>query len=308
MAFVRADCVCGVDARRTFAFNGPVQFKDYYATLGVAKTATQDDIRKAFRKLARQHHPDVAKDKKSAEAKFKEINEANEVLGDVEKRKRYDELGADWNQPGRQQSARQGGGFDFSGGEGASDFFEMFFGGRGKKRGNAARRGEDAEFDLPVTIEEALHGGKKAFGIDRGGRVETITVAVPKNVRAGQKIRLTGQGGEGIGGGERGDLYLNVKLTPHADYRVDGSDLIRPVPVSVAVAVLGGEVEVVTLDGSVKLKIPAGTQPGQKFRLKGRGLPITTDARGDFFAEAKVLLPTSLNAEQRELWEKLKTV
>ena len=292
-----------------------MQFKDYYATLGVAKTATQDDIRKAFRKLARQHHPDVAKDKKSAEAKFKEINEANEVLGDPGKRKRYDELGADWNQPGRQgpppgwqHGGGNGGGFDFGGGEGASDFFEMFFGGRGKKRRNAARRGEDVEFDLPVTIEEALHGGKKAFGIDRGGRVETITVSVPKNVRAGQKIRLSGQGGEGVGGGERGDLYLNVKLTPHADYRVDGSDLIRAVPVPVALAVLGGEVEVVTLDGSVKLKIPAGTQPGQKFRLKGRGLPITKDARGDFFAEAKVLLPTSLSAEQRELWEKLKTV
>ena len=291
-----------------------MQFKDYYATLGVAKTATQDDIRKAFRKLARQHHPDVAKDKKSAEAKFKEINEANEVLGDPEKRKRYDELGADWNQPGRQgpppdwQRSAGNGGFDFGGGEGAGDFFEMFFGGRGKKRRNAARRGEDVEFDLPVTIEEVLHGGKKGFGIDRGGRVETINVTVPKSVRAGQKIRLTGQGGEGFGGGERGDLYLNVTLTPHADYRVDGSDLIRPVPVPVAVAVLGGEVEVVTLDGSVKLKIPAGTQPGQKFRLKGRGLPITKDTRGDFFAEAKVLLPTSLSAEQRELWDKLKTL
>ena len=138
--------------------------------------------------------------------------------------------------------------------------------------------------------------------------METINVTVPKSVRAGQKIRLTGQGGEGFGGGERGDLYLNVKLTPHADYRVDGSDLIRPVPVPVAVAVLGGQVEVVTLDGSVKLKIPAGTQPGQKFRLKGRGLPITKDTRGDFFAEAKVLLPTSLSAEQRELWDKLKTL
>lgn len=298
-----------------------MQFKDYYATLGVPKTATQDEIRKAFRKLARQHHPDVAKDKKGAEAKFKEINEANEVLSDPEKRKRYDELGADWNSPGRQgpppgwQQAH-GGGFDFGGGGGGafSDFFEMFFGGRGKGGGRKhnsggfgafSQRGGDAEIELPVTIEEALHGGRKALTLDRGGRTETVSVNIPRGVRAGQKIRLSGQGGEGIGGGERGDLYLLVKLAPHVDYRVDGFDLIRPVPVPVWSAVLGGEVEVPTPDGSVKMKIPAGTQPGQKFRLKGRGLPSGKDTRGDFFAEAKVLLPTALGEKERALWEQL---
>ena len=292
-----------------------MQFKDYYSVLGVPKTATQDEIRKAFRKLARQHHPDVAKDKKTAESKFKEINEANEVLSDPEKRKRYDELGADWNSPGRQGPPpgwQQGGGMDFGGGGGGSfsDFFEAFFrGGGGKKRkagfGSFAQRGNDVELELPVHIEEALHGGRRAFNLDRSGRAETVTVNIPRGVRAGQKIRLAGGGADGIGGGERGDLYLVVKLAPHVDYRADGFDLIRAVPVPVWAAVLGGDVEVPTPDGTVKMKIPAGTQPGQKFRLKGRGLPSGKDTRGDFFAEAKVLLPTSLDEKERALWEQL---
>ncbi len=281
--------------------------------LGVAKTATKDEIRKAFRKLARQHHPDVAKDKKTAEAKFKEINEANEVLSDPEKRKRYDELGSDWNSPGR-HAPPPGGGFDFGGGGGGgggfSDFFEAFFGGGGGRKGRGgaggfSQRGGDVEFELPVNIEEALHGGRKAFNLDRGGRSETVTVNIPRGVRAGQKIRLAGQGGEGIGGGARGDLYLLVTLAPHVDYRVDGFDLVRAVPIPVWSAVLGGDVEVPTPDGAVKMKIPAGTQPGQKFRLKGRGLPSGKDTRGDLFAEAKVLLPTSLGEKERALWEQL---
>ena len=281
--------------------------------LGVTKTATQDEIRKAFRKLARTHHPDVAKDKKTAESKFKEINEANEVLSDPEKRKRYDELGADWNSPGRQgppRGSHPGGGMDFGGGGGFSDFFEAFFGGGGGKKrksgfGAFAQRGGDAELELPVTIEEALHGGRQALTLDRSGRTETVAVNIPRGVRAGQKIRLAGQGSDGIGGGERGDLYLRVKIAPHMEYRVDGFDLIRAVPVPVWSAVLGGDVEVPTPDGTVKMKIPAGTQPGQKFRLKGRGLPSGKDTRGDFFAEAKVLLPTSLAEKERALWEQL---
>jgi curved DNA-binding protein len=302
-----------------FAFIGGVQFKDYYAILGVPKTASQDDIRKAFRKLARQHHPDMAKekDKKAAEMKFKEVNEANEVLGDPEKRKRYDELGADWNRHPGQKGPQNweemfgrggGGGFEFGGAEegsggGFSDFFEAVFGRRGKKR--RAERGDDVEFEIGVTVEEALHGGKKAFSLDRGGRAETITVNVPKGVRSGQKIRLAGQGGEGLGGGAAGDLYLRVNIAPHPEYRVEGSNLIRPFPLPVTTAVLGGEAEVTTPDGAVKLKIPAGTQPGQKFRLKGRGLPSAPGERGDFYAEAKVVLPTTLTAKERERWEEL---
>ena len=302
-----------------------MQFKDYYAILGVPKTASQDEIRKAFRKLARQHHPDVAKDKKGAETKFKEINEANEVLGDPQKRAKYDELGADWNQPGRQQQARNweemfgqgGGGFDFGGagnggpgGGGFSDFFEAFFGGRGggaRARGRrpAQSRGQDAEFELAVTIDEALHGGKKGFAVDRGGTRETINVSIPKGVRSGQRIRLTGKGEPGIGGGPAGDMYLRVVVQAYGDYRIDGHDLIRAVPVAITTAVLGGEVEVPTLDGAVKLKVPAGTQPGQKFRIKGRGLPSGPDARGDFYAEAKVTIPKSLDAREQALWEQL---
>ena len=303
-------------------FHLVVQFKDYYAILGVPKTASQDEIRKAFRKLARQHHPDVAKDKKAAETKFKEINEANEVLGDPEKRAKYDELGSDWNQPGRQQQARsweetfgRGGGFEFGGagnGGGFSDFFEAFFGGRGgagtrhRPRRNVQQRGEDAEFEIPVTIDEALHGGKKAFAVERSGKRETINVTIPKGVRNGQRIRLTGQGEPGMGGAEAGDLYLRVAVQAYGDYRIDEFDLIRAVTVPVTNAVLGGEVEVPTLDGPVKLKIPAGTQPGQKFRIKGRGLPSGSGgARGDFYAEIKISIPTSLTAHERKLWEEL---
>jgi curved DNA-binding protein len=295
-----------------FGFIGAVQFKDYYAILGVPRTAPQEEIRKAFRKLARQHHPDVAKDKKAAEAKFKEINEANEVLGDPAKRKRYDELGADWDKGPRQQApqgwedmfGRGGGGFGGQeGGGGFSDFFETFFGKRGKKR--RAEKGEDVEFEIAVTIEDVLHGGKKAFTVERDGRNETITVNIPKNVRGGQRIRLAGQGGAGSGGAEPGDLYLRVKIAPHPNYRVDGHDLIRAFSLPLHTAVLGGEAEVATPDGTVKLKVPPGTQPGQKFRLKGRGLPTSAHERGDFYAEAKVSVPTVLSDRERELWEQL---
>src|SRR5258708_3672274 len=223
-----------------------VQYKDYYATLGVAKTASQDEIRKAFRKLARQYHPDVAKEKKTAEAKFKEINEAYEVLGDAEKRRRYDELGADWEhgrpQPppgwgrggGRHGGFADGGGFS---GTGFSDFFEQFFGGStfggGREGfpgygGQQAARGNDIEADLLVTIEEALHGAKKkiSFRRDSHSHVETYEVRIPKGVREGQKIRLAGQGESAGRRGQAGDLYLIVRFEKHPDYTIDGSDLI----------------------------------------------------------------------------------
>jgi curved DNA-binding protein len=312
----------------------PVQYKDYYATLGVAKNATKDDIRKAFRKLARQYHPDVAKDKKTAESKFKEINEAYEVLSDPEKRQKYDTLGADWDRVGQQPppgwggagrrpggpnpfGGPQGGGFSF-GGTGFSDFFEQFFGGAqggaGRRAGGFSgfpgaaeeERGSDIEADLLVTIEEALHGAKKAISFRRDGRsaVQTFEVRIPKGVREGQKIRLAGQG-EGAGAHGAGDLYLVVRFERHPDYEIDGSDLIYELDVPVARVVLGTEVEVPTPDGSVRLKIPAGTQPGRKFRLKGRGLPTKGGERGDFFVKLEVALPETVPAEERELWEKL---
>jgi curved DNA-binding protein len=303
-----------------------MQYKDYYQTLGVAKTATQDEVRKAFRKLARQYHPDVAKDKKGAEAKFKDINEAYEVLGDAEKRKQYDELGADWQSGGMPRGGgyrTHGGGTGadpFAGGHfagtGFSDFFEQFFGAAGRRgRGGAggfggfempeANEGVDIEADLLVTIEEALHGAKKKISFRRaeGAKVETYEVAIPRGVRAGQKIRLAGQGGGPRG--RAGDLYLRVKFAQHPDYRVEGGDLIHELELPVAQAVLGGEFEVPTPDGSVRLKIPPGTQPGRKFRVKGRGLRTGVDTRGDYYVEVQVELPTTLTAEARALWEKL---
>jgi curved DNA-binding protein len=307
----------------------PVQYKDYYATLGVAKTASQDDIRKAFRKLARQYHPDVAKDKKNAESKFKEINEAYEVLSDEDKRKRYDELGADWEHgpqhppPGWNRGGGGGGqgfggfgnGGEFSG-TGFSDFFEQFFGGSTFRGGGAqgfpggghqhAARGSDIEADLLVTIEETLHGAKKKISFRRDGKsdVETYEVRIPKGVREGQKIRLAGQGEAGRRG-QAGDLYLIVRFEKHPDYTIDGYDLIYDLELPVWQAVLGDNVSIPTPDGSVRLKIPDCSQAGKKFRIKGRGLPSGPTTRGDFYVRLVVQLPTDLTPEQRAQWEKL---
>jgi curved DNA-binding protein len=300
----------------------PVQYKDYYATLGVPKNATADDIRKAFRKLARIHHPDVSKDKKGAEAKFKEINEAYEVLSDPEKREKYDTLGADWERGGPQRAPSGGfgdGGVSF-GGTGFSDFFEQFFaGGRGRTRSDpfagmrgfpqGEMRGDDIEADLLVTIEEALHGAKKKISFRRSGNagVETYEVRIPKGVREGQKIRLAGQG-ESAGHGPAGDLYLRVRFAQHPDYQVEGSDLIHELEVPAWRAVLGGEVAVPTPDGPVRLKIPPGSQPGKKLRLKGRGLPTGKETRGDFYVKIEVTLPATLTDEQRAAWEQVAAV
>lgn len=307
-----------------------MEFRDYYKTLGVSKTATADEIKKAFRKLARQHHPDLAQDKKAAEEKFKEINEAYEVLSDPEKRKKYDELGPGWQQPGggfRPPPGWQqaGGGFggmggaggfeeDFQfGGTGFSDFFEAFFGraARGGRRGSAFHgeemplRGQDAEADIMVTLEEALHGSTRQISFTRGrsGKVETYTVKIPKGVREGQRIRLAGIGGEGHGGGEAGDLYLRVRFERHPEFSVDGADVIHEVELPAAQAVLGCEVTIPTLDGRAKLKIPQCTQNGRKFRLPGRGMPRRGGTRGDFYAVIDVQLPTSLSDSQRAAWE-----
>ena len=299
-----------------------VQFKDYYETLGVTKTASEDDIRKAFRKLARQHHPDMVKaaQKKAAEEKFKAINEAYEVLGDPEKRKKYDQLGADWNRPGGfqpqqewGQRTRQGGaGGDFSfSGTGFSDFFEQFFGGAGRRGGFGEEqepvRGQDVEADILVTLEEALHGStrKISFRRPKNPKVQTFSVRIPAGVREGQRIRLAGAGEEGPRGVTSGDLFLRVKFEQHPEFRIEGCDLVHDVQLAPWRAVLGGEVSVPTLAGTVKMKIPAGTQNRQRFRLRGHGLPKEGGARGDLYAVADVVLPKSLTARQRELWEEL---
>ena len=312
-----------------------VQFRDYYETLGVSKTASDDEIKSAFRKLARKYHPDVAKDKKAAEEKFKQINEAYEVLSDSEKRKKYDQLGANWNQPGGFQPPPDWGGgsqrgpgggfyqyggdgrgveFEF-GGTGFSDFFEAFFGGgRGRSafggfggREATAERGADVEADILVTLEEALHGSTRTISLRRAGsnKVETYQVKIPKGVHEGQRIRLAGQGEAGAGGGKSGDLFLRVRLAQHPDFSVEGSDLIHEVKIAPWQPVLGTELKVPTLEGNVKLKIPPGTQGGQRFRLRERGLPSASGRRGDLYVAVQIQVPKKLTEREREIWSQL---
>lgn len=309
-----------------------VQFKDYYQVLGVSKSASADEVRKAFRKLARQYHPDMAKpkEKAAAEAKFKEINEAYEVLSDPEKRKKYDALGMDWDRPAGQPQGWQEfytrgpaagrstrpmpeeAEFSF-GGTGFSDFFEAFFGSQGRRQGpgvfggsNVSGRGSDIEADISVPLEEVVKGAVRRVSFRRSpqAQAQTYEVRIPAGVREGQRIRLAGQGGSGMGGAA-GDLYLNVKYEKHPDFRPEGSDLIHEVSLAVPQAVLGTEVTVPTLEGRVQLKIPPGTQADQRFRLKQRGLPDGNGGRGDLYVVAEIAIPKTLNARQRSLWEQL---
>lgn len=309
-----------------------VQFRDYYETLGVSKTATDDEIKSAFRKLARKHHPDVAKDKKAAEEKFKQINEAYEVLSDPEKRRKYDQLGANWNQPGGFQpppewSQQPGGGYHQWGGDGGrgvefefggtgfSDFFEAFFGGgRGRSafggfggREATVERGADVEADILVTLEEALNGSTRNVSLRRAGsnKVEKYQVRIPKGVHEGQRIRLAGQGEAGARGGKSGDLFLRVRLAKHPDFSVEGSDLIHEVKIAPWQAAIGTELKVPTLEGTVKLKVPSGTQGGQRFRLRERGLPGISGQRGDLYVVVQIQIPKKLTDREREIWGQL---
>jgi curved DNA-binding protein len=311
-----------------------VKFKDYYETLGVERTATPEDIKQAFRKLARIHHPDVAKNKKLGEEKFKEINEAYEVLGDPEKRRRYDELGANWQDGGVEDPAagrrgaaggsRPGSDFEF-GGTGFSDFFESFFGGSrdgygsfggpegqgADDRQGFAHPGRDVEADIMVTLEEALRGSKRNVTLRRPGtnggdeRTDTYQVRIPAGVREGQRIRLAGQGGEGFGGGRAGDLYLRVRLARHPDFNVKGADLYCDLDLAPWEAVLGTQAKIPALDGMTSLRVPAGTAAGGQLRLRGLGLPREDGSRGDLYAVARIVVPSAPSAEERALWEKL---
>jgi len=289
-----------------------VQYKDYYEVLGVAKTAPQEEIRKAFRKLAREHHPDVAKDKKTSEAKFREINDAYEVLGDVEKRKKYDELGANWNSAGgRGGHAHPGwGGMKTpSGGEygNFNEFFEAFMGasqprGAGRRaRGEEMNRAQNVETEVLLTVEEVLRGAKKRITVRLPGRQtgEVVEVGVPAGMVPGNKVRIKGKGLNG------GDLLCKAVLQPHAAFSVDGSDLYNAARIPAWKAVLGGTLEIRTPDGVVRLKVPAGTQPGKRFRLGGHGLPMSGKRRGDFILEVQVAIPEALTLEERACWVKL---
>lgn len=314
-----------------------VQFRDYYETLGVPKTASADEIKSAFRKLARKHHPDLAKpkEKAAAEEKFKQINEAYEVLSDPEKRAKYDQLGENWNQPGgfqpppdwgaggagggfRRYAGGNGGGVEFEfDGTGFSDFFEAFFGGgRGQSAfgGGFGRRasatpapGQDVEADIMVTLEEALHGSTRQISLRRSDseKVETYQVKIPRGVHEGQRIRLAGQGEAGTRGGKKGDLFLRVRLARHPDFSVEGNDLIYEAPLAPWEAVLGGEIDVPTLEGVRRLKAPPGTQSGQRFRLRGRGLPNAAGGRGDLYVTVQIKVPKKITEAERGLWQQL---
>jgi curved DNA-binding protein len=315
----------------------PVEFKDYYATLGVPRTASDQDIKKSFRKLAREFHPDVAKDKKTAEEKFKEINEAYEVLSDPDKRKKYDQYGSTWKEGGGYQpppgwqGARSAGGaqsqeFHF-GGTGFSDFFEQLFGrsggggfgfgGRDFEAAESAQprgpaRGYDIEGDILVTLDEAMRGSVRSISLERvnpkTGQTEaqTFKVRVPVGVKEGQTIRIPGKGGDGANGGTSGDLFLHVRYAAHPDFRARGSDLHYDLDLAPWEAVLGTTVSVPTLESPVKVRIPAGTNNGCQLRVRGRGLPRGRDGeRGDLYVVVNVQLPPQLSEEERELWEKL---
>jgi len=323
-----------------------VQFRDYYDVLGVARTATEDQIKSAYRKLARKYHPDVNPGDKSAEEKFKEINEAYEVLSDADKRKKYDELGPNWkagqdfrpppNWEGANVEFGDFGDF-FGGGRGASgfsDFFESLFGGRrGPRRGAGfAMRGQDVEAEIPLTLEEAHRGVKRTITLQvtetcpdckgsgvkdaktcptcRGAgairRPKSLEVTIPAGVRDGSVIRLPGQGEPGSSGAPAGDLFLRVRLQPHRLFNTVGeNDVQIELPVAPWEAALGAKIPVPTLDGPVEMKIPPGSQGGQRLRLRGQGLNRRGGGRGDEYVKIRIVIPPKLTPKEKELFEKL---
>jgi curved DNA-binding protein len=315
-----------------------MEFKDYYQTLGVPKTASPKEIKAAFRKLARKVHPDVNPGDKTAESRFKEINEAYEVLGDPAKRKKYDELGANWRmyeQAGAAGGPPPGagawhvntggpGGFRTmtpeemeelfgGGGDPFSDFFHTFFGGgpqaqAGRGAHPRTMRGRDVEQELELGLDDAYRGSMRRLKIRHGGEARSVDVRIPAGVSDGSKVRVAGEGERGAGGGPSGDLFLRIRIAPHPRFEAKGRDLRTKVAVPLTTAVLGGEVEVTTLGGkSLRLKIPPTTQNGQVLRLRGHGLPAPGAANqfGDLYATVDVQLPRQLSSEQRTHFEAL---
>ena len=299
---------------------------DYYKTLGVGRQATADEIKKAYRKLARKYHPDVNPGDKEAERKFKEINEANEVLSNPENRAKYDKYGENWKhgeeyeraQQQQRQYSQQGGGFGggFSGadfGEGAdfSDFFQSMFGGGGGAgfggaRGSASGKfkGQDVEATLNIPLREAAHTHKQTFTING----KKVRITIPAGIADGQKIRLKGHGNPGHNGGPNGDLYITFMIEPDAQFTRNGDNLTMEMPIDLYTAMLGGEVTVQTLNGAVNLKVKPETQNGTTVRLKGKGFPVykKEDQHGDLLVTYQVQLPKNLTEEQKELFRQLK--
>jgi curved DNA-binding protein len=288
--------------------------KNYYNILGVNRSATERELKQAYRKRARQHHPDVNPGDKSAEEKFKQINEAYEVLSDEKKRRKYDKYGDQWQHADQfEQQARQQPGWNFQQGGGgrvyfseeeAGSIFDDLFRGFGGRAGGRPqpRKGRDLEFPLEVTLEEAYSGTTRTLSMADGKRLE---VTIPPGVKDGSRVRISGKGGEGYGG-VKGDLYLVTSVKPHHLFHRHGDDLYVDVSVPLVVAMLGGEVKLTTPKGKLSLKIPPETQNGRTFRLAGQGMPHLGDSsRGDLLAQVKVALPTKLTDEEKELFQKL---
>jgi curved DNA-binding protein len=307
-----------------------MEFKDYYAVLGIKKDAPQDEIKRAYRKLARKHHPDLNPGNQTAEHRLKEINEAQEVIGDPEKRRKYDELGTNWRMYeqsgadgaspfpggspfGRPGSGRRGGFQNMSPDQankifgGSGDFFETFFSGDGVRQ-PVARKGRDREQQITLTLEEVFDGATRDLNLTTSGQARRIDVKIPSGVSDNSRVRVAGEGEPGAHGGPAGDLFLRVHQAPHGTFTRQGQDLRVTVGIPVTTAVLGGLVPVPRLRGTpLTLKIPAATQSGQVFRLKGQGLPAVgmTRTGGDLYATMAILVPERLTTSQREHYEAL---
>jgi curved DNA-binding protein len=300
---------------------------DFYEVLGVSRNASQDEIQRAYRKLARTYHPDVNSDP-AAEDRFKEISEAYDVLSDPQTRRRYDAFGADFRQvpegvdpqewrrsrasagagAGQTRSGRGSGGFSYSTGDvDLEDLLGGFFGGRfgGSGRGRGPIPGADQEAELELTVEEAYQGVRKSVTLAGDGTRRSFDVTVPAGVTDGQRIRLTGQGGRGSDGAPNGDLYLVVRIAPHPRYRLDGRDLHVELRLAPWEAALGTSVAVDTPAGEVKVKVPGGTSSGRRIRLRGHGLPNPKGKAGDLYAEARIMVPERLSRTERRLFEQL---
>jgi curved DNA-binding protein len=304
-----------------------MDYKDYYKVLGVDKKASQEDIKKAYRKLAVKYHPDKNKDNRAAEEKFKEINEANEVLSDPQKRKKYDELGENWRQyehaGGRPGGGRPGNGqgtytyegdfgdfFGQGGGSGFSDFFEQFFGGgMGGGRPGSSRstnfKGQDYESEMEISLDEAYHGANRLIQLEN----EKLRITTKPGAYEGQRLRIKGKGGKGTKG-NHGDLYVRVHVTPHPNFVRKGDDLHSTQTIDLYTAVLGGSTIVNTLSGQVKVKIASGTQNGKTIRIKGKGMPVygKENIFGDLYVQLHVHIPEVLTDKQRELFEQLRAI
>lgn len=301
-----------------------MEYKDYYKTLGIAKDATAEQIKKAYRKLARQHHPDVNPNDATAEQKFKEINEANEVLSDPEKRQKYDQLGADYQryeQAGAGGAGRGAGGFDWSqyaqgggsgggspfggGGDDFSDFFGSFFGGGQPGSGRSTRpgAGPDYQAELELTLDEAYHGGPRTITVQG----KNLRLTIQPGVADGQTIRLRDQGGPGRNGGPSGSLLITFRILPDARYVRTGDDLTQDVPVSLYRALLGGSQTVETLSGTVKITIKPESTTGTRLRLRGKGFPVYREADkfGDLYLRLSVQLPQHLTDPEKDLIKQL---